>query len=366
MSKKRIILTSSSRFEAARSINIYPKNYKQHNLHGHSFLGSWLQTVENDENLNGLENFELTRNLKTIIKQLNYTHLNKKIKDPTDENIAQWIKQSIGKKPIYAIGVQSTSNQGVYLYQASKKIHTWKRFHFEAAHKLPFVAKGHKCGRMHGHSFKVIIHFHENISSKSRLLDYEDMEKIWSPIDKLLNYRCLNDIEGLSNPTSELISRWIWKKMVDHFSPPSFISIYETDSCGAHYDGKNFVIWKDFTIDSAVRIDTVNSRLSNIHGHTFLIRLKLSAPLDKILGWTKDFGDVKVLFDPIFKSVDHQPLYEKSEIFNSSNINIANWLFEATKKILPELSGIELYEMEGCGVIINNGKDDFIMPVSEN
>ena len=119
----------------------------------------------------------------------------------------------------------------------------------------------------------------------------------------------------------------------------------------------------DFTMDSAVRISTVNSRLSKIHGHTFLIRLKLSAPLDKVLGWTKDFGDVKVLFDPIFKSIDHQPLYEKSEIFNSSTTNIANWLFGVTKKILPELCGIELYEMEGCGVIINKGSANLLMPV---
>lgn len=364
MINKKVLLSSSSRFEAARSIKIYPKTHKEHHLHGHSFWGSLLQKVEKENNLNGLENYELTKNLKTIIKELNYTHLNNKIKNPTDENIAQWINDSIGNKSVYAVGVQSTDNQGVYLSQENKKIHIWKGFTFEAAHKLPFVEKGHKCGRMHGHSFKVVVHFHKNISPKGYLYDYMKIEKIWAPINELLNYSCLNDIKGLSNPTSELISKWIWKKIVDYSPSLSFISVYETDSCGVHFNGKNFIIWKDFTIDSAVKIDRVESRLSNIHGHTFLVRLKLSAPLNKVLGWTKDFGDVKILFDPIFKSIDHQPLYEKNEIKDSSNFNIASWLFNVTKKALPELSGIEFYEAKGCGVIIDNSSANLLMPVS--
>ncbi|MFP3499961.1 6-carboxytetrahydropterin synthase, partial [Pseudomonas sp. SIMBA_059] len=34
----------------------------------------------------------------------------------------------------------------------------FKEFTFESAHRLPHVPEGHKCGRLHGHSFKVGLH----------------------------------------------------------------------------------------------------------------------------------------------------------------------------------------------------------------
>ncbi len=50
--------------------------------------------------------------------------------------------------------------------------------------------------------------------------------------------------------------------------------------------------------------------LAGIHGHTFTLRLHLSAPLDQVYGWAMDFSDVKLLFDPIFKAMDHHLLHE--------------------------------------------------------
>ena len=34
----------------------------------------------------------------------------------------------------------------------------FKEFTIEAAHSLPNVPVGHKCGRLHGHSFRIELH----------------------------------------------------------------------------------------------------------------------------------------------------------------------------------------------------------------
>jgi 6-pyruvoyltetrahydropterin/6-carboxytetrahydropterin synthase len=115
----------------------------------------------------------------------------------------------------------------------------FKEFTFEAAHKLPHVPDGHKCGRLHGHSYKVEIHVRGEVGKQSGwVLDFADLKQLFAPLLDVLDHSYLNDIEGLSNPTSENLAIWIW----DRLSPSlrrtlCRIVVKETCTSGCVYTG---------------------------------------------------------------------------------------------------------------------------------
>src|SRR5437870_6468901 len=89
-----------------------------------------------------------------------------------------------------------------------------KSFHFEAAHDLPTFPDGHKCRRLHGHSFRFdVIVEGEVAEERGYLIDYGDIKRVTDPIVRRLDHYYLNEIEGLENPTSEVIARWIWRQL---------------------------------------------------------------------------------------------------------------------------------------------------------
>jgi 6-pyruvoyltetrahydropterin/6-carboxytetrahydropterin synthase len=262
------------------------------------------------------------------------------------------------------VAVQSTSNQGVEV-DARDHAQVWRRYRFQAAHRLPHVPLGHKCGRLHGHGFEVIVHAEQDLAGADLSIDYDTLDELWQPISAQLNYRCLNDIPGLSNPTSEMISSWLWERLKPELPTLSRVAVYETASCGATYDGANYRIWKDFTIDSAVQLQhaPIDDPRHRIHGHTYTLRLHLGAPLDQIMGWTVDFGDVKAVFDPIFKSLDHHPLHEQTALADGDSTTIARWLYQRAQLELPQLTRVDLFESRGCGSMVGVDLSGPALPV---
>lgn len=110
------------------------------------------------------------------------------------------------------------------------KLSLSKTFRFEAAHWLPTFPEGHKCRRLHGHSFRFDVVVEGNVDpSRGYLIDYGDIKKIVDPIVKELDHYCLNDIKGLENPTAEMISKWLW----DHIKPqlPLLAKIIVNETC---------------------------------------------------------------------------------------------------------------------------------------
>ncbi len=113
----------------------------------------------------------------------------------------------------------------------------YKEFTFEAAHLLPNVPAGHKCGRLHGHSYRVQVHVSGELDGKfGWVMDFADIKKIVRPIIKELDHYYLNDIPGLENPTSENLAKWIWDKL-QSLLPLSKIVICETCTSGCSYIG---------------------------------------------------------------------------------------------------------------------------------
>ena len=114
----------------------------------------------------------------------------------------------------------------------------FKEFSIEAAHWLPNVPEGHKCRRMHGHSFKIEIHVAGPVDDHlGWVMDFADLKRAFKPIFEQIDHRCLNDVEGLDNPTSENLSRWIWNRLKPALPALSKVVVRETCTSGCIYRG---------------------------------------------------------------------------------------------------------------------------------
>lgn len=114
----------------------------------------------------------------------------------------------------------------------------FKEFSFEAAHRLPRVPPGHKCERLHGHSFRVILYVTGQVDeSVGWILDFADIKAAFAPTLKRLDHYYLNEVDGLENPTSENIARWIWKETRPRLPQLSKVVLYETCTAGCSYSG---------------------------------------------------------------------------------------------------------------------------------
>ena len=111
-----------------------------------------------------------------------------------------------------------------------------KSFTFDSAHWLPNVPEGHKCGRMHGHTYTVIIGVEGNIDETSGwIVDFGEIKAAFKPIEMIMDHHCLNDIEGLDNPTAEIMARWIYERMKTVMPQVADVTVKETATTSAVY-----------------------------------------------------------------------------------------------------------------------------------
>lgn len=113
----------------------------------------------------------------------------------------------------------------------------FRKFTFEAAHRLPHVPAGHKCGRLHGHSYQATITIDSPVNPVTGwVIDFADLKTAVTPLIDQLDHNYLNNIDGLENPTSENVARWIWDHL-DHQLPLAAVTVRETCTTGATYRG---------------------------------------------------------------------------------------------------------------------------------
>ncbi|MEA1051997.1 6-carboxytetrahydropterin synthase [Lamprobacter modestohalophilus] len=405
---ERLFHKAAAGFEAARRLPTLPLGHQEQRLHGHSFKARVLAELPAGwGGFDGAETDALADALRGAIEALDYRDLNQQLELPSDEHLAAWVQRQLmdvrGVPGIAQVGVQSTSEQGVELGRVFpefgpeskpvstdttgvdatrtdatsadpagsdavagdevRKIHVWRRFRFEAAHRLVNVPPDHQCGRMHGHGFEVILHAQQRFGGPSDGLaektassgsHYDQLGAIWSPLHAELDHRCLNDLPGLENPTSELLAFWIWQRLKAVLPELSLVSVYETATAGCHYDGREYRIWKELRFEGALRFSKAPApdARRRLHGHSYLLRLHLTAPLDEVLGWTVDYGDVKALFKPIYAQLDHHELNGLPQLADPSAAGIARWIRRAVADVLPQADRLELTERPGCGVLL--------------
>ncbi len=115
----------------------------------------------------------------------------------------------------------------------------YKEFIFEAAHRLPNVPPGHKCARLHGHSWRGSIYVRGRVGERTGwIMDYAEIRRVFQPLYEQLDHHYLNEIEGLENPTSEVLARWIWTRLKPRLPGLSQVVVRETCTAGCIYRGE--------------------------------------------------------------------------------------------------------------------------------
>jgi 6-pyruvoyltetrahydropterin/6-carboxytetrahydropterin synthase len=352
MSSTRLTHIAEAGFEAARHVPGLPAAHRARRLHGHSFrVNLRAELPAGWAPFAGGEVEHLRASLEAVTGSLDHSLLNERLDEPGDGQLARWIAAQAGLPALAQLGLQSTESSGAEL-DAKGQVFMWRRYRFQSAHRLPHVPLGHKCGRMHGHGFEAVVHARVGAGEASHMAA-DRLDEHWAPLHVALNYHCLNEISGLENPTSEMLSRWLWQRLSAQLDGLASVKVYETASCGAQYDGTTHRIWKDFHLDSALRLQRAptGSPLGRLHGHTYTLRLHLSAPLDLLRGWALDFGDVKERFKPVFKALDHHALHELPDLADGDAGSLAGWVLDQARALLPQVERVDVFETEGCGAI---------------
>jgi 6-pyruvoyltetrahydropterin/6-carboxytetrahydropterin synthase len=118
-------------------------------------------------------------------------------------------------------------------------VEIFKAFTLESAHRLPNVPAGHKCARLHGHSFRVEIHVSGPVDPQlGWVMDFADVKAEFEPLYRQLDHHYLNEVPGLENPTSENLARWIWRELKPSLPLLSAVVVHETCTSGARYTGE--------------------------------------------------------------------------------------------------------------------------------
>ena len=114
-----------------------------------------------------------------------------------------------------------------------------RSYRFEAAHFLPKVPPGHKCARMHGHSYLVEIAIEGEVDPElGWLVDFAEIDEHATPLVRQLDHQVLNELEGLANPTSELLAAWWWRRLAPGLPQLCEVAVSETPTSRCVYRGR--------------------------------------------------------------------------------------------------------------------------------
>jgi 6-pyruvoyltetrahydropterin/6-carboxytetrahydropterin synthase len=111
-----------------------------------------------------------------------------------------------------------------------------KSFSFDAAHWLPRVPDDHKCRRLHGHTYRIVLGLEGELDPQlGWVQDYNDVGAALRPLREDLDHRCLNEIPGLENPTAEILAAWIYDRLQPTLPLLADVTVCETPTTEARY-----------------------------------------------------------------------------------------------------------------------------------
>lgn len=114
----------------------------------------------------------------------------------------------------------------------------FREFTFDAAHRLGNLPDGHKCARLHGHTYRLTVHLDGPIDpDMGWVVDFAEIKRITNDVIAPLDHHYLNDVEGLQQPTTEHIAIWIWDRLKPQLPLLNKIVLWENANSGCTYAG---------------------------------------------------------------------------------------------------------------------------------
>jgi 6-pyruvoyltetrahydropterin/6-carboxytetrahydropterin synthase len=221
-------------FEAAHLNRSAPADAINARLHGHSYRVITRVAGAVDERLGWVTDFgEIKRNCKPIIDQLDHRLLNDidGMTDASRGDVERWLRQRLTQEQPGFSGCEVSILGDVAYAPNVRSPGTTERvaFGFAAAHFLPMLSKEHKCRRMHGHSFQI------EVAGPDSAGLIGTIERLYPQLD----HRVLNEVDGLENPTSEILARWLWESITELGGAIGEIEVKETCTTCCRYQGED-------------------------------------------------------------------------------------------------------------------------------
>lgn len=104
-----------------------------------------------------------------------------------------------------------------------------RTYRFESAHHLPNLPDGHKCKNLHGHNYRLEVVVRGSLDERGFVKDFAEIDAEVMPLVRQVDHKLLNDIEGMENPTAEIIAAWFLARIAGCES----VRVYENDDCWA-------------------------------------------------------------------------------------------------------------------------------------
>jgi len=115
----------------------------------------------------------------------------------------------------------------------------FREFTFDAAHRLDGLPDGHKCARLHGHTYRLIVGVEGPLNPQvGWVADFAMIKQVVHEVLLPLDHHVLNEVPGLEQPTTELIAVWIWKHLEPLLPGLSRVTLYENANSGVTYRGE--------------------------------------------------------------------------------------------------------------------------------
>jgi 6-pyruvoyltetrahydropterin/6-carboxytetrahydropterin synthase len=117
-------------------------------------------------------------------------------------------------------------------------LEVFREFHFDAAHRLENLPEGHKCARVHGHTYRLTVYVAgEGDPVMGWIVDFAELKRITEGVIGQLDHRLLNDVPGLEQPTTERVVVWIWDQLKPELPGLSRLRLWENATSGCEYVG---------------------------------------------------------------------------------------------------------------------------------
>jgi 6-pyruvoyltetrahydropterin/6-carboxytetrahydropterin synthase len=196
-------------FAAAHHLTTLPAGHQAARPHGHTFT---VEVELSDAELRApgfvADYAELAPVGDYLKRELDHRDLNALFTfDTTTDALAQritaWFLANMPAergKQLHAVHVDIGASAVAHRHSADET------FIFEAAHHLEGLPEGHKCGRRHGHSYRVDLRLDQHASPRRRTAL---RALLTTYLDRHLDHRDLNAVLGFQ-PTSELLAEHLY------------------------------------------------------------------------------------------------------------------------------------------------------------